>query len=439
MRTAEAIIAANRFGLGARPEDVAAIEADPKGWLIRQIEGPHRLPQAFAGMPGGPARGGAFIQARLQKNEQGRREIREMIREESTARILAALQSPEPFRERLVAFWSNHFTVSSIRPVVAPIAGAFEREAIRPYVTGRFADMVLAVCRHPAMLSYLDNAASIGPESRAGARSKRGLNENLAREVMELHTVGIAAGYSQDDVRSLAKMLTGWRLVRQSEKGALGTFVFDDRSHEPGAQALMGKDFSAGGEAQAEAALRYLALHPATAKHVALKLARHFTTDEPPPAMVERLARRFIETEGDLAQVSRALVDSPEPWTQMAPKIRTPFDLQIAAFRALGIDKQPEKILPGLAEMGQPLFRAPSPAGWSDEGRDWSSPESMVKRVDWAVELAEKTRGDDAPTDVLERALGPVAGDATRQAVSRAESAKQAFALLFASPEFQRR
>jgi uncharacterized protein (DUF1800 family) len=323
--------------------------------------------------------------------------------------------------------------------VINLFAGAYEREAIRPHVTGRFADMLIAVCSHPAMLLYLDNLFSIGPNSEIGVRGRRGLNENLAREVLELHTVGITAGYTQDDVRALAKMLTGWGLIRPGEGGVVGAFTFRARAHEPGNQTLLGRQFPAGGYEQAEAALNFLATHPATARHVATKLARHFAGDDPPPALVDRLAKRFLDTGGDLGQVARALVEANEPWADVAPKLRTPFELQVAAYRALGITPAPDRAVNTMAQLGQPMFRAPSPAGWSDRAKDWAAPEALVKRVEWAVALAERARLTERPTVLLERALGPAAGEATRLAVARAESAKDGLALLFASPDFQRR
>ncbi|WP_119417805.1 DUF1800 domain-containing protein [Desertibaculum subflavum] len=444
MRSGAAIIAANRFGLGARAAEVPLLEADPRGWLLRQIDMPGEVPAAFANLASGNRRAGEYMEAVAARRAAGledllRRNGRQVYGEEAGARFLAAVRSPQSFRERLVAFWSNHLTVSVLRPAITFFAGAYEREAIRPHVTGRFADMLVAACAHPAMLLYLDNHLSVGPNSESGVRSRRGLNENLAREILELHTVGVAAGYSQDDVRALAKMITGWGLLRPNEGGTTGAFTFRARAHEPGEQTLLGCTFAAGGYEQGEAALTFLATHPATARHIATKLARHFAGDDPPTTLVDRLAMRFVETGGDLLQVARALVEAPEPWAEIAPKLRTPFELQVAAYRALGIAPAPDRVLGSLAQLGHPMFRAPSPAGWPDRAKDWAGPEALVKRIEWAVAVAERVRVTEAPTAILERALGPAAGDATRFAVARAESGREGLALLLASPEFQRR
>src|ERR1700744_4124152 len=220
------------------------------------------------------------------------------------------------FAPRVAVFWSNHFCISANKGGLARMgAGSFEREAIRPHVFGRFAEMLMAVEQHPAMLFFLDNQQSLGPDSRAGQNRKRGLNENLAREIMELHTLGVGGGYTQDDVTSLARIITGWTFAgRQGQLGTPGTFVFNANAHEPGAQLLLGKTYEDNGVAQGEAALADIARHPSTAKFIATKFARHFVADDPPPALVARLQEVFRKSDGDLKALATALVDSDEAW-----------------------------------------------------------------------------------------------------------------------------
>ena len=259
------------------------------------------------------------------------------------------------FVERLVAFWSNHFCISATKGEPARIwAGSFEREAIRPHVLGRFADMLKAVEQHPAMLFFLDNQQSLGPDSRAGQNRKRGLNENLAREIMELHTLGVGGGYTQDDVTSLARIITGWTFAGpQGKLGAPGSFVFNANAHQPGPQLLLGKTYDDNGVAQGEAALADIARHPSTAKFIATKFARHFVADDPPPALVARLQDVFRKTDGDLKALAAALVDSDEAWQAPLTKMRTPLRIPGRDRPAAGADSGGSR----------PLSRRPQSAG----------------------------------------------------------------------------
>src|SRR5262252_798402 len=249
-----------------------------------------------------------------------------LFRAEAMARFQRAVQAPVGFVERLVHFWSNHFCVSAAKGgFVRACAGSFEREAIRPHVLGRFTDMLKAVESHPAMLFYLDNAQSFGPQSPAGQRRQRGLNENLAREILELHTLGVNGGYTQADVTALARIITGWTFAgREGRIGEPGTFVFFALAHEPGDHELLGKTYPAGGMEQGESVLADLARHPATARHVATKLARHFVADEPPATLVDRLAKVFRDSDGDLKALAAALIDADEAWSVALAKMRTP-------------------------------------------------------------------------------------------------------------------
>ncbi|MEC4594868.1 MULTISPECIES: DUF1800 domain-containing protein [Nitrospirillum] len=454
--TLQAAIATNRFGLGARPGDIAAAQSDPRGWLEAQLARDPGLPPELHGVEDSATRLTATYAARKEKDEEARKPLREALRaayrDDAARRTRAAIATDAPLRERLVHFWSNHFTVSTSRPIVAAAVVPYENEAIRPHVTGRFADMLLAATRHPVMLAYLDNAVSVGPDSLAGIRRQRGLNENLGRELLELHTLGVDGGYSQTDVRELARILTGWSIAAERDRDT-GTFLFRPNLHEPGDKILLGQRYSEDGMGEGLLALQRLARHPATARHLATKLARHFIADDPPPAVVAALEKSYHDSDGHLGEVTRTLLHQDAAWAPEARKVKTPTELVVSTGRALGTDIHPavddgdtdmkaaraEPALRSLALLGQLPFAAPSPAGWPDQAADWVGPEAMVQRVDWALTVGEKLGDRIDPRRIAEQALGPFAGDATRQAVARAPSAAEGLALLISAPEFQRR
>ncbi len=442
MSTVDAVIAANRFGFGAGPGELAGIAGDPRGWLTGQLGAAPSRPDALA--PTGPSaeRVRRFLEAREDGTEAVgrllRSEMRDAFRVDAAARTRAAIESDTPYVERLVQFWSNHFTVSAVKPVVLGVVGPYEAEAIRPHVTGRFTDMLKAVTRHPAMLAYLDNLASIGPNSRAGRRRGGGLNENLAREILELHTLGVDGGYTQDDVRSFAEMLTGWSIARLRDRDP-GRFRFHPAAHEPGDKVLLGVRYRESGEAEADAALDALARHPSTARHVATKLVRHFVADEPPAAAVEHLANVFLSSGGDLRRVSEAVVELPDAWAEPLPKVRAPNDMVIAALRALQVPVDDEKLVGSLHLLNQAPFRAPSPAGWPDTAADWLGPEALMQRTDWAVAVGDRVGRAVDPRRLAEQTIGPVASGSTMFLIDGAPSAADGVAMTFLSPEFQRR
>lgn len=434
-------IATTRFGLGPRPGEIAEAARDPRGWVLGQLT-PQPLPASFAGLPTGTEATAAFQEMRRAMTQPGAvpagEPPRATYQREAGARLRVQVETATPVIERLVAFWSNHFTVSVIRPPVLTLAGPFEREAIRPHVLGRFEDMLLAASRHQAMLLYLDNAASIGPGSRIGQARERGLNENLAREILELHALGVNGGYAQEDVRALALLITGWSIARQQEP-APGSFRFRPQAHEPGSKTLLGKDYAQGGEAEGLQALRDLAHHPATANHIATKLARHFIADDPPKHSVDRLAQVYQRTGGDLLAVTRALVEDQATWTP-ATKVRAPNELVIAALRGLSAKKLDDRpTLGALRRLGQAPYAAPSPAGWPDVAAEWIGPEAVMRRIEWASALAARVAADRAPMELFDATIGPIASIETRLAVERAPSARDGIALVFAAPEFQRR
>jgi uncharacterized protein (DUF1800 family) len=478
-------IALNRFGLGARSEDKPPVDA--KRWLLQQFDRFEVRPAALAHVPTRSAVAdqlaeylGAqrmFAQGKRQQPQPAsmptgpmprtaeanevdpvKRYLRQTIRQNylvmNSARLDSALASDSPFVERLVHFWANHFAVSVDKLPVIGLAGLLEFEAIRPHVLGRFADMLLAVEEHPAMLVYLDQAQSIGPNSRAGqfaamrAGKARGLNENLAREIMELHTLGVRTGYSQADVTEFARALTGWTVggigrgpgARMLGNAPAGDFQFAALLHEPGDRTIMGKRYRDGGEEQARAVLMDLAASPATAKHIATKLARHFAGDEPPHALVERLSRAYLASGGDLPAVYRALVESPEPWAAQPLKFKTPWEWSVSALRAIGSRGLPAKAAAGLLkQLGQPTWQPGSPAGWDDIAASWAAPEALVLRVEAAERIASGAGSNIDARALAEKLYPGSVSEVTRASIARAESPTEGLALFLVSPEFVRR
>jgi uncharacterized protein (DUF1800 family) len=485
-----ALVALNRFGFGARggaSGDFASAASDPRGFLKAELARPNaalleqpslrpstELAKAFfafnaevrkqreakaksaEALPAAPDMADRAQQASeppqpnmVRPPEATQREapqpvdvIVKTFRAEALARLQRATLAEAGFVERLVTFWSNHFCVSASKGgSVRILAGAFEREAIRPHVLGRFSDMLLAVEQHPGMLLFLDNQQSLGPNSRAGINRKRGLNENLAREILELHTLGVGGGYSQQDVTSLARIITGWTFVGpEGRLGDPGSFAFNVNAHEPGAHVLLGKSYPDTGLAQGQEALRDLARHRATAKFIATKLARHFVADDPPPRLIARLAERFSKTDGDLKAVALELLEAEEAWKAPLTKIRTPYDAVIATGRMLArVPENPQRSLGNLNVLGQPLWSPAGPNGFADTNDVWASPEGMKLRLDIAAQIAARVGDAFEPRELIDVIAGEAASKETRTTIERAESRQQAMALLLMSPEFQRR
>lgn len=350
------------------------------------------------------------------------------------------------FRERLVWFWTDHFAVAARRPRDRMLPVAFADEAIRPHVAGPFARLLRAATLHPAMLTYLDQTVSIGPGSRLGQRREAGLNENLARELLELHTLGAGSGYTQDDVRQLAELLTG--LTTDRERGT----IFDPRRAEPGAETVLGRRY--GGDParieDIEALLDDLAADPRTARHIAAKLARHFVADDPDPAIAARLAAVWADTRGDLAAVANALAADPAVAAAPPAKVRRPFELVVAALRALGLDGAAVMALPGaavqrrliraLAGMGQPFLAPPGPNGFPEAEAAWITPQRLAARIDWAMtEPAALVRDLPDPREFALAALGQGALGVVGAAAAGAETRAEGVGLVLASPAFNRR
>jgi uncharacterized protein (DUF1800 family) len=366
-----------------------------------------------------------------------------------TARLQHAVATERPFLERLTQFWANHFAVSIDKQFLAGLAGSFEREAIRPHVLGSFTDMLLAVETHPAMQLYLDNYLSVGPNSTAAQRRARrqaqriGINENLAREILELHTLGVGGGYSQQDVTTFAEVITGWSIGGEGGRfggGEPGRFVFRPELHEPGAKLVLGRRYRDEGFGQGVAVLRDLAREPATAHFIATKLARHFIQDDPPPQAVARVSDTFLRSGGDLPSVYRALLDAREAWLQPLAKYKTPADYVVSSFRGLGapVDAGHAPLAP-FELLGQRTWSPGAPAGWPDRSADWDGASALMKRIQWADAVGARLGNRRDAVQLAPELLGANLTEATRVAVAHAASAAQALTLLLASPEFMRR
>lgn len=485
-----AALAAHRFGFGPRPGELRVIAGDPRGWVKAQL-GPQPLPPQIQALPQAEDDLLAFgrwlarrrlrgpnadrMAERAERQGVSQEDLRRLSVEEDFvqnfrerasravgARLEAAMTSETPVHERLVHFWSNHFTVSAAKPAAVALPPSFEKDAIRPHVGGRFADMLLASAKHPGMLVYLDNWLSVGPHSQAAQNPRRarrlpgggratGINENLGREILELHTLGVGGGYAQRDVQALAAIITGWTYERPrlrdlvtdaiATRNGLDLFEFDEAAHEPGPKTLLNRTYAQTGVAQGEAALSDLARHPSTAHFIAAKLCRHFIADDPPAAAVARVERAFREHEGDLREAVNAVVDSPEAWETPFQKFKRPEEYAISALRAANLSSLPAGAgIGALAAMGQRVYAAPGPDGWSDVAVSWLTADLVWKRVEFAQAYAERiARADVNPLDVAQACFGPLLSDETSTAIQRAESPSQALALLFAAPEMQRR
>ncbi len=474
-------IAVNRFGLGARADQGNIVDA--KQWLLDQFDHYQATPSYWAKqaksadivseytenikeilkMKGDnkntdqPQK--KMTEAKNTAKKLFKREIRENYQDAVSMRAESTLNTTTPFIERLVHFWANHFAISIEKPTVTELAGAFELEAIRPHVLGNFTDMLIAVEQHPAMLVYLDQAKSIGPNSRAASRfeernpdKKRGLNENLAREILELHTLGVNSGYNQTDVTEFARALTGWSLkglhpiaknIRDSAltptQGVNG-FAFLPMLHEPDSRTILGKSYSQLGKAQAEAVLRDIAVMPATAHHIAKKLARHFVSDSPPQSLIDKLSNTFLQSGGQLNQVYRTLIETSEAWQPTPAKFKTPWEWLISCLRATNKkDLNGLNIAQMMNQLNQPIWKPGSPAGFDDIADTWAAPNALLRRIELAQRIANALGDKVDARALMDKVLFSAMSEQTNTAITRAESATTGLALLLVSPEFLRR
>ncbi len=472
----ESAIAANRFGLGARPGGSAA----GKAALLAQVDRYDPRPAAIAALPNRATLIQSLQELReLQQEKKAeakaapsteentamaekvlgnyRQSLRKHYTDAVAARLQVAVSSEADFAERLVHFWANHFAVSTDKVVVTALAGNYEFDAIRPHIFGKFGTLLAEAVTHPTMLLYLDQAQSIGPDSplatRVNARREKdiGLNENLAREILELHTLGVRTVYTQEDVTEFARALTGLTItglargpMRRFVDGerAAGETVFVEAIHQPGTRKVIGRSYAQTGKGQAQAILSDLATHPATANHIATKLATHFVADNPPASLVGKLEADFLKTGGDLRSLYRTLLSAPQAWAEGQPKFKTPWEWTVSALRALNVSQ-----LPGNAQapaglfqqMGQPIWRPGSPAGFGDQAKDWAGPAALMRRVETAGRFAKLSAGRVDARQLAPRILGDMLDPRTAEHIARAESPEQGLALLLVAPEFLRR
>lgn len=461
-------LAAVRFGTGLSPHHAAPAGAQA---LLDEIAGPDRAAQRFPIKTFLPHMQDVQLEVRrlshIRKSRRGTdegkaadkaiRRIRKQAQTEHAdwlqAHLARAMTADVGFRERLHLFWGDHFTARGKQGALRQATSMYAEQVIRPHIAGRFEEMLIAAVTHPLMLLYLDQARSMGPNSevsstrRTQGRPWKGLNENLAREVLELHTLGVGGPYTQTDVTELAELLTGFTYDPRFGP------VFRPGISEPGVEVVLGKTYGGAPEAvpeEPQAALRDLARHPATARHMARKLAVHFVSDTPDPALIDHVAARWLETGGDLVPVYAALLEHPSAWTRAAPNIKQPLDFLMSSLRALDVPvgritgmemKETLALLAGpLAIMGQTFERPVGPDGWPEDDAEWITPQGIAGRLQWAMQAPRHLldRLPD-PRDFVEVALGSLADGEVRFAARAAESRSDGVGLVLASPAFQRR
>lgn len=448
-------VATYRFGYGPAPRNAVPPLADQLAGLTRPdpaftIAPPvymaDRLPATIAFRKARQAEGKGDIRAAAEVKAL-RQKFRTTIAQDFRDDLARAAFARHPFRERLVRFWADHFTAVGKNVATRYILASHADQAIRPHVAGRFEDLLIAAVTHPMMLNYLDQFRSFGPNSPIGRNRGKGLNENLAREILELHTLGVSAGYSQADVREFAELLTGLAFDRQ------GRFLFVPGMAEPGAEQVLGRAYGGGAPALEDihAALRDIARRPDTGRHIATKLAVHFVADNPPRALVDAMSTAWADTGGALGPVYEVLTTHAAALDTEPAKVRRPLELMVGAIRALALTQGQVIGLPPqtlqqavnapMIAMGQPWRTPRGPDGWAEAAADWITPQGLAARIDWAMTaprvLAEAPPDDPATFAVT--VLGNGMGETTAWAVARAESRWEAVGLVFASPEFNRR
>jgi len=438
----ESFIAGNRFGFGIGPKDYAKVAGAPQSWVSKQLDAV--LDQSFLiNLKSSASLTQEILKLRKSddkdKNKKIRQYARSVYKEELTARTLQAVNSNTPFLERLTHFWSNHFAVSIKRREVVHLVGAYEREAIRPNILGKFSDLLLAAESHPAMLLYLDNASSIGPNSKVGLNRDKGLNENLAREILELHSLGVNGGYRQDDVVALAKLLTGWTV---SNRGVdAGKFHFAKNRHEPGPIRFLDKKYSNSWQTRGKIALKDVALHPATAKFISKKLVTYFVSEKAPKELFRAVEQKFINSDGDLKEVYQTLLSFDEVWQNKYEKIKSNSDLVISIGKLINNNEllSNKVFQTSYKFLGREPFAAPAPTGYSNLNKDQVSPDIISRRIELASLVAKRIKFNREAEELLDISLGNVVSDKTREAIANSNNSQEAYALLMACPEFQRR
>ena len=445
-------IAAFRFGIGLPLPQGAPADAPA---MLERLRGPDLAAAAWPGP--GYADAAPLLARTLEARTAMRadpslrpaytalvREGQMLARTATRSRFARALDAPDGFRERLANFWTDHFTVRPRNRGEAVLPETLANDAVRPHLAGRFADLLRAAVLHPAMLTYLDQVSSFGPNSAAGRRRHRGLNENLAREVMELHTLGVGAPYTQADVTQMAKLLTGL------DAGPKDGFAFRPARAEPGAETVLGRTYGGAGLEPVHAVLGDLAARPETAAHIARKLALHFVSDTPDAGLVAEMTAAWRDTDGDLAAVYAALLGHPAAWALPMEKARQPVDFMLAGLRALGLGGADvarmadapfrRLVLEPMALMGQDWQRPNGPDGWAEGAAHWITPQGLGARIAWAMEVPGRLADPmPDPRAFAASALGAGADADLTLAVGRAASVREGVGLVLASPAFNRR
>jgi uncharacterized protein (DUF1800 family) len=372
--------------------------------------------------------------------------IRKVAEERNQAKLFRAIESPRQLEEVMTDFWYNHFNVSTHKGISRVWAGNYEQTAIRPHAFGKFRDLLGATSRHPAMLHYLDNWQNTTPNPNPKAKNRGGLNENYARELMELHTLGVKGGYSQKDVTSLAQIFTGWGyLPANTKKGTPFTFYFDPNRHDSSPKILLGKPITGNGEQEVEQALDMLAKNPATAKFVSYKIAQRFVSDNPPAALVDRMKTRWLQTDGDIKAVMTTMLNSKEFWAPAAQrsKFKTPLEYVVSAARATGSNIEETKFLNGqLSGFGMPLYGCQTPDGYKNTREAWLNENSTIQRINFASHIANGRGLSAKPQPInsanLDRAIGPYLSANTKTTIAASKVGLQS-ALMLGSPDFMYR
>ena len=441
----QAHIAVNRFGLGARGNEAADARHDPQEWLLSQLVNPE-----FNATLGDMQSGYAALREYKRQKKQAkadeaagktamktrRNAVRTFVDPLLIDALHHAVTTPTGFQMRLFDFFSNHFSVSAVNKDMQVLAPLLEREAIAPNLFGHYEDLVIAVEQHPAMLVYLNNDKSVGPDSRLG-RKKRGLNENLAREILELHTLGVDGGYDLADIQELAMAISGWSIVRKNQAESAG-YQYRASGHQPGVRSILDQHYAQKGQKQGEAVLRDLARHPATAQFISFKLAQHLLSDKPPAMLVADMATTWANTRGNIEAVVTTLIQHESAWQPERRKLKSPREYLVSTLRLCGAERLiTRRTFAELKQMGQSPFDAGSPAGYSALNDAWSGSDALMKRIDWAAKYSERMDGD--PLEIADQAFGGSISETTYQSVKRAESRSQGLALLLLSPEFQSR
>ena len=459
MRAFDPQLAEIRFGYGLSPQVAAPGGIDA---MIAGLQGPDTMADAFPVEPFDTFR---LRMIEVAKAAEQRRKNRGTPKAEAAKKrrnelnaaarkdglrwaghvLLRRIWSPTAFRERLVAFWADHFTAHGKRGVIRRATSPYIQEAIRPHIAGRFDDMLQAAVAHPVMLEYLDQSRSMGPGSKRAGKKNRGLNENLAREVLELHTLGVGGPYTQQDVRQLAELFTGLSFTPQDG------FTFRKDFVEPGAETVLGTTYADDTTtAPIRAVLSDLAAHPATAAHLARKLAVHFVADDPDPGLLAALEAAYLETDGNLLALYEVLLNHPTAWAPELTNFKPPLDFMSSAMRSLAVpeallmrfnEKKMRRVFAApLTQMGQQWQRPLGPDGWPEEDAHWITPQGLAGRVAWAMDAPEFIlRVLPDPRRFVDTALGDRADDAVRFAAAAAESKPEAIGLVLMSPAFQRR